>query len=353
MTNGVARNGSRHVPVMLDRCVELLEPALRRPGSVLVDATLGLAGHSRALLERCPGALLLGIDRDPQALALAAERLEPFGERVRLEHAVHDDLPELLLAADLWPADAVLMDLGVSSLQLDEADRGFAYSVDAPLDMRMDPAGDITAAEVLNTYPAQELLRILREYGEERFARRIVDGVLRERAAEPFETSARLVRLVQDAIPAPARRTGGHPAKRTFQALRIEVNRELSVLRRAVPAAVSALGPAGRVAVLSYHSLEDRIVKQTLAAGARGSTPRGLPVELPEHAAQLRLLTRGAERPCPEELDRNPRSASARLRAAERIRPAPGQAARGAGGTGRAVDRAGALRDSSLGGDAR
>ncbi|MDQ1295571.1 MAG: rRNA (cytosine1402-N4)-methyltransferase [Actinomycetota bacterium] len=341
------------MPVMLDRCVELLEPALQSSGAVLVDATLGLAGHSRALLERCPGARLLGIDRDPQALAIAGQVLAPFGERVRLEHAVHEDIPELLRAADLGPADAVLMDLGVSSLQLDESDRGFAYSIDSPLDMRMDPAGDLTAAEVLNTYPAGDLLRILREYGEERFARRIVDAVLRERVREPFETSARLVRLLQDAIPAPARRTGGHPAKRTFQALRIEVNRELAVLRQAVPAAVSALGQGGRIVVLAYHSLEDRIVKQTLTSGAKGSTPPGLPVELPEHAPQLRLLTRGAERPGPEELDRNPRSASARLRAAERIRPAPEDRAGAAARNGRTVRTTGVPSHGPLGGDAR
>jgi 16S rRNA (cytosine1402-N4)-methyltransferase len=341
------------VPVMLDRCVELLEPALQSPGAVLVDATLGLAGHSRALLERCPRARLLGIDRDPQALAIAGQTLAPFGERVRLEHAVHDDIPELLRAADLGPADAILMDLGVSSLQLDESDRGFAYAIDSPLDMRMDPAGDLTAAEVLNTYPAGDLLRILREYGEERFARRIVDAVLRERARDPFETSARLVRLLQDTIPAPARRTGGHPAKRTFQALRIEVNRELAVLRQAVPAAVSSLGQGGRIAVLAYHSLEDRIVKQTLSSGAKGSTPPGLPVELPEHAPQLGLLTRGAERPGPAELDRNPRSASARLRAAERIRPAPEGRAGAAGRTGRTVRTTGVHSHGPLGGDAR
>jgi 16S rRNA (cytosine1402-N4)-methyltransferase len=218
-----------------------------------------------------------------------------------------------------------LFDLGVSSLQLDEADRGFAYSHDAPLDMRMDQSRGLTAADVLNTYEASELERILREYGEERFARKIAAAIVRERAREPFTTSARLVELLKKTVPAASQKSGGHPGKRTFQALRIEVNAELSAWATALPAAIETLAVGGRVAVLSYHSLEDRITKRVFAAGARSSSPEGLPVELPEHAAYLRLLTRGAEEPSAQEQAANPRSASARLRAAERTRSTKGQ----------------------------
>jgi 16S rRNA (cytosine1402-N4)-methyltransferase len=323
----------RHVPVMLARCVELLAPALDVDGAVVVDATLGLGGHSEALLTSCPRAVLVGIDRDPQALDLAGRRLAGFGERVRLVHAVYDELPRVLDELGIENVRGILMDLGVSSLQLDEAGRGFAYSVDAPLDMRMDPTTGITAAEVLNTYPVADLVRVLREYGEERFAPRIARAVVRERDRAPFTTSARLVELVRDNVPAAARRTGGNPAKRTFQALRIEVNGELEVLERAVPAAVGALAVGGRIAVLSYHSLEDRVVKRTFAAGARSSAPHGLPVELPEHAPYLRLLTRGAEQPSDAETSVNPRAASARLRAAERVRADRGDAGGGARAT--------------------
>jgi 16S rRNA (cytosine1402-N4)-methyltransferase len=312
----------RHVPVLLDRVVSLLEPALRAPGAVVVDATLGLGGHAEALLGSCPAARLVGLDRDPQALATAGRRLAPFGNRFTAVHAVYDELPAVLARLELRRAHAVLFDLGVSSLQLDETGRGFAYAHDAPLDMRMDPTSGPTAADVLNTYPAGELARILRDYGEERFARRIAEAVVRERAREPFRTSARLVDLVRASIPAPARRTGGHPAKRTFQALRIEVNAELVVLERALPAAIDALAVGGRIAVLSYHSLEDRIVKRAFAAGARSTTPAELPVELPGHGPVLRLLTRGAEAAAPGEVEANPRAASVRLRAAERVREA-------------------------------
>ncbi|MFI7589421.1 16S rRNA (cytosine(1402)-N(4))-methyltransferase RsmH [Spongisporangium articulatum] len=310
----------RHVPVMVQRCVDLLAPALQDDGAVVVDTTLGMGGHSEALLRQCPRAVLVGIDRDPQALELAGARLASFGDRVRLVHAVYDELPRVLADLGLATVRGVLMDLGVSSLQLDETGRGFSYSTDAPLDMRMDATTGITAAEVVNDYPAAELARVLHQYGEERFARRIASAIVRERAREPFTTSARLVDLVRESVPAATRRTGGNPAKRTFQALRIEVNQELAVLERAVPAAVAALGVGGRIAVLAYHSLEDRIVKRTFAAGAKSTAPHGLPVELPEHAPRLRLLTRGAEQPDETERGVNPRAASARLRAAERIR---------------------------------
>jgi 16S rRNA (cytosine1402-N4)-methyltransferase len=317
----------RHVPVLLERCVALLAPALDEPGAVLVDATLGMGGHSEALLRACPRARLVGIDRDPQALELAGRRLATFGERVTLVHAVYDRLPEVLADLGLRDVHGVLLDLGVSSLQLDETGRGFSYSQDAPLDMRMDPSGGATAADVLNTYSVRELTRVLREYGEERFAGRIAAAVVRERERAPFERSARLVELVRDNVPAATRRTGGNPAKRTFQALRIEVNGELEALERAVPAAVDALAVGGRVVVMSYHSLEDRIVKRVLGAGARSTAPAGLPVELPEHAPVLRLLTRGAESATEAEVAANPRAASVRLRAAERLRRRPGRAA--------------------------
>jgi 16S rRNA (cytosine1402-N4)-methyltransferase len=312
---------SRHEPVMLARIVSLLAPALEAPGSVVVDGTLGMGGHAQALLTACPDAVLVGIDRDPEALSLAGQRLAAFGARTHLVHAVYDELADVLAGLGLGPVAAVLLDLGVSSLQLDEEDRGFAYRVDAPLDMRMDAGAELTAAEVLNTYPVEDLTRVLREYGEERFARRIAGAVVREREREPFSRSGRLVELVRANVPAATRKHGGNPAKRTFQALRIEVNGELDALRRALPAAVDALAVGGRLAVLAYHSLEDRMVKHELTAGARSTTPPGLPVELPEHAPYLRLLTRGAEMPDEDEVLANPRAASARLRAAERVRP--------------------------------
>lgn len=317
----------RHVPVLRDRILELLAPALQQSGSVMVDATLGMGGHSESVLEHCPSARVLGIDRDREALRLAGERLARFGERFTPIHAVYDELPQVLTEQGMSSVSAVLLDLGVSSLQLDEEERGFAYRHDAPLDMRMDQGSGITAAHVLNTYDQGDLERVLREYGEERFAKRVASAVVRERAREPFTSSARLVELLRLAIPAASQKSGGHPAKRTFQALRIEVNAELLALEAVLPAAVDALGVGGRIAVLSYHSLEDRLSKRVLTAGARSSSPVGLPVELPEHAAYLRLLTRGAEEPSAAEISVNPRAASARLRAAERVRASKGRRA--------------------------
>jgi 16S rRNA (cytosine1402-N4)-methyltransferase len=310
-----------HVPVLVDRVLALLAPALEEPGAVVVDATVGLGGHSEAMLTRFDGLRLIGLDRDPSALEHSAARLAAFGERVTLVHAVYDQLPEVLDRLGLHRVQGVLFDLGVSSMQLDEAERGFAYAQDAPLDMRMDPTSGVTAAEILNTYAAGELARILRAYGEERFAKRIAEAVVRERAVEPFSSSARLVELIRAAIPAPARRTGGNPAKRTFQALRIEVNGELAALERAMPAAIAALAVTGRVVVLTYHSLEDRIVKRALAAGAASGSPLDLPVELPGHGPVLRLLARG-DAPTEEEIAANSRAASARVRAAEKLREA-------------------------------
>ena len=314
----------RHVPVLRDRIVDLLEPALAEPGSVCVDGTLGMGGHAEAILDRCPQARVIGLDRDVEALRLSGERLARFGDRFVGVHAVYDEIARVLEEHADGTASGILFDLGVSSLQLDEADRGFAYRHDAPLDMRMDQSQGITAADVLNTYSHGDLARILKTYGEERFAGRIASAIVREREKEPFTTSARLVEVLRAAVPAASQRSGGHPAKRTFQALRIEVNAELDVWERAVAAAIDVLAPGGRIAVLSYHSLEDRITKQAFARGASSRTPHGMPVELPEHAAYLRVLTRGAEVPSEEEQHQNPRSASARLRAAERLVPPNG-----------------------------
>jgi 16S rRNA (cytosine1402-N4)-methyltransferase len=308
-----------HDPVLLDRVVALLMPALEHEGAAMVDATLGLGGHTEAVLNGCPLARVIGIDRDPAALELAAARLEPFGDRFTGVHAVYDELPDVLADLGLDAVDAVLFDLGVSSMQLDLRERGFAYSEDAPLDMRMDGTTGQTAADVLNTYSADELARILKEYGEERFARRIAGAVVRERGREPFTTSARLVELLYAEIPAPARRKGGHPAKRTFQALRMEVNDELAVLRRAIPAAIDAIRVGGRVVVESYHSLEDRVVKRAFADAVRTDVPEDLPFVPEGSEPTLRLVTRGAEKADQREIRENPRAASVRLRAIERL----------------------------------
>jgi len=319
------RPDARHVPVLLDRVVALVAAALEtgtaagveRP--VLVDATLGLGGHAQAVLERCPPAHVIGIDRDVHALDRSRERLAAYADRVTLVHAVYDEIAEVLAGRGLDAVQAVLFDLGVSSMQLDLRERGFAYAEDAPLDMRMDDTAGRTAADVLNEYPVEELTRVLRDYGEERFARRIAEAVVRERRREPFDRSGRLVELLYRSIPAPARRTGGHPAKRTFQALRVEVNDELAVLRRALPPALDAIGVGGRVVVMSYHSLEDRIAKQVFTAATRSDLPPDLPFVPEGHEPALGLVTRGAERAGPEEIALNPRAASVRLRAVERL----------------------------------
>ncbi|HKD89658.1 MAG TPA: 16S rRNA (cytosine(1402)-N(4))-methyltransferase RsmH [Streptosporangiaceae bacterium] len=311
-----------HLPVMRDRVLALLAPALDPPGAVLVDATLGRAGHARALLAAHPGLSLIGIDADATAIEESRRILTSYRNRVTLVQAVYDELPQILAGAGHRSVQGILFDLGVSSPQLDNPSRGFAYSQDAPLDMRMNQASELTAADVLNTYPADRLARVLRDYGEERFARRIADAVVAARAQQPLSSTSRLADIVREAIPAPARRTGGNPAKRTFQALRIEVNDELGALRRALPAALDAMAVGGRIVTLAYHSLEDRAVKRELASRTADTTPRGLPVSLESARPQFRLLTRGAERPAAEELAANPRAASARLRAAERVRPA-------------------------------
>ena len=314
-------SGPTHVPVLRDRVVSLLAPPLERAGAVLVDATLGLGGHTEAVLTRCPQARAVGVDRDPDALALASERLAPFGDRFTPAHAVYDEIPRVLADLELDAVDAVLFDLGVSSMQLDLPERGFAYAADAPLDMRMDPgSGGLTAADVLNTYSAAELTRVLRDWGEEKFARKIAAAVVRERERAPFTTSARLVELLYDEIPAPARRTGGHPAKRTFQALRMEVNDELAVLRRALPAALDAVTVGGRVVVEAYHSLEDRTVKRAFTAVTRSEVPEDLPFVPEGSEPAFRTVTRGSEKATADEVGENPRAASVRLRAVERVR---------------------------------
>ncbi|MDF1487911.1 16S rRNA (cytosine(1402)-N(4))-methyltransferase RsmH [Tessaracoccus caeni] len=306
-----------HVPVLRERIVELLAPALQRPGAVYVDGTLGLAGHAAAILRACPEARLIGIDRDLDAHEVARERLGELAPRATLVHAGYDELADVLADLGVARIDAMLLDLGLSSLQIDRLDRGFAYRADSPLDMRMDATKGITAQDVLNQYSERDLTRILARYGEERFAGRIARAIV---AGRPFESSARLVETIGGAIPAAARHTGGHPAKRTFQALRIEVNQELEGLRTVLPAALSALAVGGRLAVLSYHSLEDRMVKRAMGELATDRAPKNMPV-VPSHlTAELRLLTRGAERPSAEEIVENPRAASAKLRAAERIR---------------------------------
>ena len=309
-----------HVPVLLERVLGLLAPALADRPAVAVDATLGLGGHAEALLDAFPQLTLVGLDRDPTALQRSRERLAPHAGRAHLVHAVYDRMPEVLDELGLDGVDGVLFDLGVSSMQLDVAERGFAYAHDAPLDMRMDQSTGTTASDVVNGYPVRQLARVLRDYGEERFALRIAQAIDRERRVAPLRSTAQLAELVREAIPAATRRHGGHPAKRTFQALRIEVNGELDAVRAAVPAALEALTVGGRIAVMSYHSLEDRIVKQAFAALATDTTPPDLPVPLPDRGPQLRLLTRGAERATEAETESNPRAASVRLRAAERIR---------------------------------
>nr|WP_308102936.1 16S rRNA (cytosine(1402)-N(4))-methyltransferase RsmH [Streptomyces sp. PHES57] len=322
MTTNERPVGELHTPVMLRRTLDLLAPALETPGATVVDCTLGMGGHSEALLSAFPAVRLIGLDRDPAALELAGERLAPYADRTSLVHAVYDELPDVLARLGVPTVQGVLFDLGVSSLQLDEADRGFAYAQDAPLDMRMDQTKGLSAAEVLNTYAPGDLVRILRAYGEEKQARRIVAAVVREREKEPFTRSARLVEVIREALPQAAKRTGGNPAKRTFQALRIEVNGELAVLERALPAALDALAVGGRTVVLAYHSLEDRLVKQVFAGGASSTAPPGLPVVPEQYQPRLKLLTRGAEQASEEEIAQNRRAAPVRLRAAQRIREA-------------------------------
>lgn len=308
-----------HTPVLLERTLELLSPALGRDGATVLDGTLGMGGHTAAMLRAFPGLRVIGIDRDQDAIAIARQRLDFAADRVTIVHAVYDEIALALRTAGVDRVAGVLLDLGVSSLQLDEAERGFAYSRDAPLDMRMDRSSGPTAATIIAEYTEGQLRRIFEEYGEEKLSRRYAQRIVASREAEPILTSARLVDIITEATPAAARRAG-HPAKRVFQALRIEVNGELDALRRAMPAALDALEVGGRIVVLAYQSLEDRIVKRELAARSASTAPAGLPVELPEHRPEFRLLVRGAELADDAERSRNPRATPVRLRAAERLR---------------------------------
>ncbi|MFS0854373.1 16S rRNA (cytosine(1402)-N(4))-methyltransferase RsmH [Microbacterium sp. 179-I 3D4 NHS] len=303
-----------HTPVLLERCIELLAPALRADGAVLVDATLGMGGHAEAFLERFDNIRLVGLDRDTDALRIAGQRLARFADRLTLVHTVYDEI-----GLHAQGASGILFDLGVSSLQLDEAERGFAYSKDAPLDMRMDQTKGMTAADVIATYSEGNLRRIFERYGEEKLAGRYARFIVEARQKEPITRSAQLVEILQAATPAAAQRAG-HPAKRVFQALRIEVNSELTVLADAITPAMDALAVGGRIVVMSYQSLEDRLVKQAFAAASASTAPAGLPVELPEHAPRFRVLTKGAELADDEERARNPRAIPVRLRAAEKVR---------------------------------
>jgi 16S rRNA (cytosine1402-N4)-methyltransferase len=310
-----------HTPVMLERTVELLAPALEAPGAVLVDATLGMGGHSRAFLERFPGLTVVGLDRDTDALGIARERLAPYGDRARFVHTVYDGIVDAVRGEGFREVQGVLFDLGVSSLQLDRAERGFAYSKDAPLDMRMDSTRGRTAAEVIAEESEEELRRIFLDYGEEKLAARYARAIVRARAERPITRSGELVQILHDATPVAVQRQG-HPAKRVFQALRIEVNEELSVLEAAIPAALDTIAVGGRIVVLSYQSLEDRLVKRELQSASSSTAPAGLPMELPEHRPQFKLLVRGAELASEAEQLENPRAKPVRLRAAERVRRA-------------------------------
>ena len=311
-----------HEPVLLERCIEVLAPAIEGKAAILVDCTLGLGGHTEAFLERFPNLRVVGLDRDPNALALAKQRLARFGDRVDYCHVTYDQIGEALDELGIDRVEAILMDLGVSSMQLDESERGFAYSYEAPLDMRMDNTTGKTAADIVNSYAEDDLVRIFKEFGEERFARQIARAVVNARRDTPFVTSTQLAGLIAKVVPFIPGKSSGHPAKRVFQALRIEVNGELEVLEDAMPAVIDALAIGGRVLVLAYQSLEDRIVKRAFVAASTSSAPLDLPIELPEHAPVLRLVVKGAEMASESEKESNPRSASVRLRAAEKVRQA-------------------------------
>lgn len=309
-----------HIPVMLERVLELVEAAVARvEHPVVVDMTLGLGGHTEAILERFDHVTVIGVDRDLQAIARAQERLARFGSRVRVVHGVDDEIVEIVKGEGFDTVDVVFFDLGVSSMQLDFAERGFAYAQEGPLDMRMNEQDGLTAADLLNTYSEDEIVRVLRDFGEEKFARRIASAIVQQRSVQPFATTSELVELVRSNIPAAARRTGRNPSKRTFQALRIEINDELGVFRRALADALELLNVGGRIVILAYHSLEDRIAKRAFAEVTTLKVPRDLPV-VPEHMQpRFKLVVRGAEKASDSEIEQNPRATSVRLRAVERV----------------------------------
>ena len=309
-----------HLPVLLNRSLELLRPCLEGRRAYLIDCTLGLGGHSEAFLKEFPELTIIGIDRDPKALELAKHRLATFQDRVHFIHTTYDNIQSTLRELGVDSVDAILMDLGVSSMQIDQGDRGFAYSFDAPLDMRMDGSDGETAAQLVARATEQELARIFKDFGEERYAKKIAEEIVKVRATTPIVSSKQLASIISKVVPFIPGKSSGHPAKRVFQALRIAVNEELEILERAVPAAIESLRVGGRLLVLAYHSLEDRIVKQALAKSATSSAPIDMPFELPEQAATLKLVVKGAETASLEEISQNPRSASVRLRVAEKIR---------------------------------
>ncbi len=309
-----------HIPVALDQCVDLLSPALvNKSKPYLLDATLGLAGHAKVMLERFPNLHLIGIDRDQSAIKLAQANLAQYADRITIVNTTFDQIDLALSTASVTKVDGILFDLGVSSMQLDQAERGFSYSQSAPLDMRMDQNSSLTAAVVLNTYSHGALAKIIQNYGEEKFASKIAENIIKARTAGELNTTKDLAEIVKDSIPAPARRSGGNPAKRTFQAIRIEVNQELAILERAIPAALTALAIGGRLVVMSYQSLEDRIVKNFFTQATKSMTPIALPVELPNSAASYRLVFNGSAVADAKEQESNPRSQSMRLRAIERL----------------------------------
>ncbi len=309
-----------HIPVALERCIQLLTPVIEEnPNAVVIDCTLGAGGHAKLLLERFSNLHLIGIDRDQSALDLAAANLLSYADRITLLHSTYDQIEEILANLNIAKVDGILFDLGVSSMQLDNAARGFAYSQEASLDMRMDQSASLTAAIILNTYSHGQLAKLLQRFGEEKFASKIAENIIKARTSGDLNTTKDLAEIVKNSIPAPARRTGGNPAKRTFQALRIEVNQELSILESAIPAALNALKVGGRIVVMSYQSLEDRIIKKLFAEATQGTTPLGLPMDLPNSAAKFKLLLNGSEGADLAEQDLNPRSQSMRLRAIERV----------------------------------
>ena len=320
MKGEVAMQELQHVPVALERCIALLAPVIEGvPHPVVIDATLGMGGHTKALLLRFPNLKIIGFDRDKSAIEVATQTLHEVIDRVVIVHAVYDEISQVLERLDISSVDGILFDLGVSSMQLDTAERGFAYSQEAPLDMRMDQSTGMSAHDVLMSYSFKDLTRVIRNYGEEKFASKIADNIIKAREAGTLKSTKDLAEIVKASIPAPARRTGGNPAKRTFQALRIEVNQELEVLKRAMPQALSAIRVGGRVVVMAYQSLEDKIVKSAFADVTKSGTPLGLPMDLPNSAAKYSLVIRGSEAASDEEIVINPRAQSMRLRAIERL----------------------------------
>jgi 16S rRNA (cytosine1402-N4)-methyltransferase len=316
----IQESNTQHVSVMRNECIELLSPAISAHANpVVIDATLGLGGHTEALLNKFPQLVVIGIDRDTQAIEIATERLSRFGQRFISHHSIFDRISDVAKEHGYSHVQGILFDLGVSSLQLDNGDRGFSYAHDASLDMRMDKSQAKTAADIVNTYSPGELVRILRTYGEEKFATRIVESIVKEREKAPLNSTSHLATLVKNAIPAATRRTGGNPAKRTFQALRIETNDELGAITRAIPQALELLDIHARLVVMSFQSLEDRIVKNFFQEATTSGTPQGLPVEIAELAAKFSLVFNGSQSPSEAEVEENSRAASVRLRAIERV----------------------------------